>query len=217
VLLVGGGWWVVGGAGVDARRWIELEPGNGVPWLFAYAHAVAAGDATSQQEALTRMATATRFDDHLYAAAATVAAHASHEERGLAAALDRTEATFRKTVGRFDPIHPLMTACQDKAGGNANRAQECQAIGAVMSEHGDSLLMQAYGGVLFMRATGDASRRDRFRAERTEMDKQLARFKPRSECRGVTEALQATQRSAEVGEVKARGEQLQQLRREAAP
>jgi hypothetical protein len=202
---------------LDTRRWIDLEPGNGVPWMFAYARAVAVGNPTAQQDALTHMATATRFDDHLYAAAAAVAAHASHDERGLAAASDRTEETFRKTVGLFDPIRPLMVACQAKAGSDANRAQECRAIGEAMAEHGDSLLMQAYGSVFIMRATGDPARRDRYRAERMEMEKQAIRLKARSECQVVRDGLKEVLRSAEVGEVQAKREQLQQLRREARP
>lgn len=197
-------------AELSVRRWIELDPDNAAPWLFAFSQAVAAGDATAQQEAMTRMASASRFDDRLYVPAAAVAAHASHDEDMLAADYDLSQQALRKTVGLFDPVGPLLQACHDKAGGDANRAQQCEAIGDLMSEHGDSLLLQAFGGALHFQATGDASRRDRYRAERTQMASHWSPATGLSECQVLRDGLKAVARSAQVGERVAARERLRE-------
>ena len=201
-------------AALSVRRWIELDPDNAAPWLFAFSQAVAAGDATAQQEAMTHMASASRFDDRLYLPAGAVAAHASGEEDMLAADYDLSRQAFQKTVGLFDPVGPLMQACRDKAGGDANRAQECEAIGDLMADHGDSLLLQVFGGALHFQATGDASRRDRDRTERTELSKHWSPATGMSECQVLRDGLKTVKRSAQIGELAAARER---VREESAP
>jgi hypothetical protein len=201
-------------AALSVRRWIELDPDNAAPWLFAFSQAVTAGDATGQQEALTHMASASRFDDRLYLPAGAVAAHASGEEDMLAADYDLSRQAFQKTVGLFDPVGPLMQACRDKAGGDANRAQECEAIGDLMADHGDSLLLQVFGGALHFQATGDASRRDRDRAERTELGRHWSPATGLSECQVLRDGLKTVKRSAQIGELAAARER---VREESAP
>jgi hypothetical protein len=201
-------------AALSVRRWIELDPDNAAPWLFAFSQAVTAGDATGQQEALTHMASASRFDDRLYLPAGAVAAHASGEEDMLAADHDLSRQAFQKTVGLFDPVGPLMQACRDKAGGDANRTQECEAIGDLMADHGDSLLLQVFGGALHFQATGDASRRDRYRAERTELSKHWSPATGMSECQVLRDDLKSIARSAQIGELAAARER---VREESAP
>jgi len=201
-------------AALSVRRWIELDPDNAAPWLFAFSQAVTAGDATGQQEAMTHMASASRFDDRLYLPAGAVAAHASGEEDMLAADYDLSRQAFQKTVGLFDPIGPLMQACRDKGGGDANRAQECEAIGDLMADHGDSLLLQVFGGALHFQATGDASRRDRDRAERTALSKHWSPATGMSECQVLRDGLKTVKRSAQIGELAAARER---VREESAP
>jgi hypothetical protein len=201
-------------AALSVRRWVELDPDNAAPWLFAFSQAVTAGDATGQQEAMTHMASASRFDDRLYLPAGAVAAHASGEEDMLAADYDLSRQAFQKTVGLFDPIGPLMQACRDKAGGDANRAQECEAIGDLMADHGDSLLLQVFGGALHFQATGDASRRERYRAERAELGKHWSPATGMSECQVLRDDLKSIARSAQIGELAAARER---VREDSAP
>jgi len=200
-------------ATLSVRRWIELDPDNAAPWLFAFSQASSAGDETGQQEAMTRMASARRFDDRLYVPAGAVAAHASGDEDALAADFDLSQQAFQKSMGMFDPIGPLMQACRDKAGGDANRAQQCEAIGDLMAEHGDSLLLQTFGGALHFQATGDASRRDRYRAERAEMGKHWSPATGPSECQVLRDGLRSVSRNAQVGELEAARERLRELMR----
>lgn len=190
-------------ASLTARRWVELDPGNGVPWLFVYWQASESGDATAQQEALTQMASSSRFQDRMHAAAGAIAAHASHDDDDLAADYDLSVRAFQMAAGQFDPINPLLEACGDKAAGDANRAQQCQAISEVMFDHGDDLLLHAFGGILFFHATGDSSRREAIRAERIVMAKHWSPATGFSECATIRDGLKSMVRSAQIGELEA--------------
>jgi hypothetical protein len=195
---------------LDARRWSELDPGNGVPWLYVFSQSVSAGDATAQQEALVRMAAASRFDERLHAVPGAIASHAPTDESGLAADLDLVDEAFRRAVADNESFNALMDACKDKAGGDANRAQECAAIGTRMFEHGDSLLMQAMGSVIVLRATGDATLRDRGRAEREVMSRTWSPGTGLSDCGLVRDGLKAALRRSQIGEVEAARERVRQ-------
>ena len=195
---------------LNARDWSALDPGNGVPWIYVFSQAVAAGDATAQQEALARMASASRFEDRLHVAAGVIAAHASPVADGLATDLDLSERAFRKSVGQNETFNVLMDACRDKAGGDANRAQQCQAIGDLLFSHGDNLLLQAMGSAVYLQATGDASRRDQGRAERAAMSKTWSPATGLSDCQMVRDGLKAVARSAQVGELAAARERMRE-------
>jgi hypothetical protein len=139
-----------------------------------------------------------------------IASHASREDAGLAADLDLVEEAFKRTVGDNESFNALMAACKDKAGGDANRAQQCAAIGERMFDHGDSLLMQAMGSVVVLRATGDPTLRDRGRAEREKMTRTWSPGTGLSDCGMVREGLNAALRSAQVGELEAARERVRQ-------
>ena len=193
---------------LSARRWGELDPGNGVPWMYVFTQATAAGDRGAQDEALARMASAARFDDKLYDAAAAIASHVSTDEQGLAADLDLSAAAFQKSVNQNESFNALMDACKDKAAGDANRAQQCEAIGARMFDHGDNLLLQAMGGAVVLRATGDPARRDKGRAERLAMSRAWSPATGLSDCGVVRDGLKSTLRNAQVGELAAARERV---------
>ena len=195
-------------AALGARRWSELDPGNGVPWMYVFTQASAAGDRGAQDEAMAKMASAARFDDRLNDAAAAIASHASADEQGLAADLDLSEAAFQKSVSQNESFSALMDACKDKAAGDANRAQQCEAIGALMFDHGDNLLLQAMGGAVVLRATGDATRRDKGRAERMAMSRAWSPATGWSDCGVVRDGLKTVLRNAQVGELAAARERL---------
>lgn len=147
-------------AALGARRWSELDPGNGVPWMYVFTQASAAGDRGAQDEAMAKMASAARFDDRVNDA------------------------------------------------GDANRAQQCEAIGALMFDHGDNLLLQAMGGAVVLRATGDATRRDKGRAERMAMSRAWSPATGLSDCGVVRDGLKTVLRNAQVGELAAARERL---------
>ncbi len=197
-----------GCAMLSARRWSELDPGNAVPWMYVFSQATAAGDRTAQQEALVRMASSGRFEDRLHDAAGAIVSHASRDDDALAADLDLSEAAFQKAVAQDESFNLLMAACKDKAAGDANRAQQCAAIGELMFAHGDNLLLQAMGSVLVLRATGDSSRRDQARAEREAMSRTWSPGTGLSDCGMVRDGLKAMRRNAQVGELAAARERV---------
>ena len=55
---------------LTARRWTEVDAGNGMPWLEMLTEARERGDAAGQREALSRLASAERFERRAHAAAA---------------------------------------------------------------------------------------------------------------------------------------------------
>lgn len=195
---------------LSARRWSALDPGNAVPWLYALRQAIAQGDDTGQQEALSQMASATRFEDRLHAAAGAIAAQASVDPDGLAADLDLSERAFQKSVGQDESFTPLLDACNDKGSGDANRAQQCQAIGELMLNRADNLLLQSMGASVYFRATGDTSRRDQIRAERVAMSRAWSPATGLSDCGTVRDGLKAMLRSAQIGELAAVRERVRQ-------
>ncbi len=195
---------------LSAQRWSDLDPGNAVPWMYVLTRAIAQGDETAEQAAFAQMASAKRFEDGLHAAAGTIAAQAAVDDNGLAADLDLSERAFQKSVGQDESFTPLLNACKDKAAGDANRAQQCEAIAELMLRHSDNLLSQSMGAAVYFRTTGDTSRREAIRAERVAMSRAWSPGTGLSDCGTVREGLKTILRSAQIGELAAARERVRQ-------
>ncbi|MCK9688814.1 hypothetical protein [Scleromatobacter humisilvae] len=199
-----------GAIGLD--RWIQIDADNGVPWLTKLGEAQARGDAAAARTAMSRLASATRFDIYLQAAAGAVAGRAARDDPDLAAVNDLAfKATTVEAGLPLPPFQPLMQACRDRAGGNVDLAQTCRTISDTLFAHSDNLLSQSIGGAVLLQATGDASRRDYIRTERAVA---RARWSPAtgfSECRAMRDSLNALVRTAKVGEVEAMRERARQF------
>jgi hypothetical protein len=188
-------------AALSARDWAEVDPGNGVPWLFAFEQARNANDMAAQQEALAKLATASRFDEYLFAQAAAVAAHAPEDDRDLAAVSDLSVEAIGRTFGVVTPGTSLLGPCRAQAGGDAERARQCQAIGDAMFAHTDSVFLRGVAGVLQFQTTGDDSKRDVARAERALAARNWSPATGFSPCRQVRDVLKLMRRKGEIGEV----------------
>lgn len=199
-------------AAMSLDRWIELDPGNGVPWVQVLGEARARGDAPAVRAAMSQLASATRFDAYPQAAAGAVAARAAKEDADLAAVDDLATRTATGTAAVALPAFgPLVAVCRDRAGGDAELAQMCRAVSDVMFAHSDNLIGQSISGALLLQATGDASRRDFVRAERAVV---AARWSPAtgfSECRDMRDALKKIVRMGQIGEVEAMRERARQF------
>ncbi len=198
----GGGVSYEGCRRLSARQWANLDPGNAQPWLSVFNEAKAAGDASTQQEALTQMAAASRFDSRYLAAAGAVARQWSGND-GELAATDAVAGQATAVSGSLPTFGPLIDACRAKAGGDVNRAQQCQRVSDVVFDHGDTLVARAMGGVLYMQATGDTSRRDLSRAERAVLNAHWSPATGFSECAAVRDSLRSMLRGAQLGELEA--------------
>lgn len=152
-------------ARLDPRDWARRDPGNGVPWLYAFQAASAAGDAVAQQEALQALVGASRFEDRYHAAAAAVAAQRP-AEADVSAQLGTVVDTVVKLTAS-PPVLPVIQACRAGAGGDAARATLCDTVAHTMYEHSDSLMSKALGASLHAATTGDQSLREQARKERS--------------------------------------------------
>ena len=194
--------------GLSARRWADLDPGNGVPWLHAFDAARLANDAAGQQEALQHLATAVRYDDYRFAAAAAVASHEPADERDLAAVSDLAVEAIGRGFGDITPVNPLFAVCANQAGGDAGRAQQCQAIADAMFDHTDSKYLHGMAAGLQFRMTGDDGRRDILLAEQAMAAKSWSPATGFSECQQLRDTLKGILRNGQVGEIEAARERM---------
>ena len=197
---------------ISLERWMQLDPDNGTPWLTALSEAQARGDAEGVRAAMSRLASATRFDIYSHIAVGAVARRAARDDPALAAVNDlASKAMTVEAVLPLPAFHPVIQVCQDKAAGDVELVQTCRRISDTMFAHSDTLISLAISGALLLQTTGDASRRDFIRAERAVA---AARWSPAtgfSECREMRDSLNSLARMAQVGEVEAMRERNRQF------
>ena len=153
-------------ANLSARRWAEVDPGNGMPWLYAMDEASRRGDGGGVAEALFRMSTAARIDARFFQPAAVVLEAAGSDEGSLSAGHAAIARAQGMAAAQVEPWTVVVQACgADKVHADANLAQTCRAIGRLWQDHSDTLLSRMLGSAIEFRVTGDASRRDALRAE----------------------------------------------------
>ncbi len=194
---------------ITLDRWARLDPGNGIPWVTMLAQAQARNDAAGAQAAMSHLASATRFDIYLAAAAGAVASRMPKDDQDLAA-LD--ELAFRAssqaaTTILVPPFQTLMQVCRDKGQGDGELERRCRSISDVMFEHSDNLMTQSLSGALLFQTTGDASRREVIHAERAVAAAHWSPATGFSECHDMRDSLERLLRTAQAGEVEARREQ----------
>lgn len=197
---------------ISLDRWIQVDPGNGMPWVTKLAQARSRGDDAGVRVAMSQLAAAKRFDVHFGSAAGAVARRAPRDEADLAAATDL--AGMALAQGSLLPLpafEPLIQVCRGQAGGDEARARQCVAVSDLMFAHADTLVVQSISGALLLQTTGDGSRRDVVRAERAVV---AARWSPAtgfSECHDMHDSLKKMVRLGEVGEVEAMRERARQF------
>ncbi len=194
-------------AAMSARHWAELDPGNGVPWLYAFDAGRLANDSVAQQEAVAQLAAARRYDDYRFAPAGVLAAHAPADEHDLAAVSDLSVEAIGRSASEVMPLSPLVAVCANQAGGDSARAAQCQAISDAMFDHTDSAILRSMAGMLQFRTTGDNARRDIAHAEQALAARSWSPATGFSECQEERELMKLMLRTAQVGEVEARREQ----------
>ncbi len=196
---------------LSAAAWARIDPGNGVPWLEALGQARAQGDAAGVQEAMSHLASASRFDTYAYATSGAVASLGLENEADLAAATEMAVQLLGQSAAAPVPYQALAQTCGNKAAGNEVVLRQCLAISDVMFDHSDTLIARAIGGATLYQATGDASRRDLFRAEQLVFSRHWSPGTGFSECKTLREQAKKVLRSAQIGEVEAQREQGRQF------
>jgi hypothetical protein len=195
-------------AALTAERWTQVDPGNGMPWIELLGQARARGDDAGVREAMARLAASASFSTRLWGPAGAVAAHLPVDGRDLAAAGDLvTRAIGQAAALPMPAFQPLMDVCRDEAGGDAERARQCRAISDAMYAHSDEMIPFALSGTLWQRTTGDASRRDLIRAERSVATAHWSPGTGLAPCRDLRDQLRQADRKARLGEVEAMREE----------
>ena len=123
---------------LSARQWATLDPGNGVPWLAVLADAQAHGDTEGQREALFRMASSTRWHQGYADAPAIVGMQLPDDDTSATANRDLTARAMVASLSFT--LSSLVAGCKDKAGGDADRAQQCVTIAHLMLDQGDTII-----------------------------------------------------------------------------
>ena len=189
---------------ISLDRWLELDSGNGIPWLWALARAQDQADDDAVRAALSHLASATRFDDRYASIVGAIANRVPEDDADLAAVDElAVQAVGDAAALPLPTFQPLFRICRRQAGGDVALAQQCRTISDVMFDHSDALVVQAMSGSLLWQTTGDGSRRDFIVAERAVAE---ARWSPAtgfSECREMRDSLKKLLRRAQVGEVEA--------------
>jgi hypothetical protein len=193
---------------IGLDRWLELDPGNGIPWLWALARAQEHGDDDAAREAMTHLASATRFDVRYASIVGAVANRVPSDDADLAAVDElAVKAAGEAAALPFPPFQPLLRICRRQAGGDQALAQQCRTIGDVMFDHADTLVVQGMSGALLLQTTGDGSRRDVIVAERAVAETRWSPATGFSGCHEMRESLKRLLRRAQVGDVEAMREQ----------
>lgn len=197
-----------GCAALTAARWAQADPGNGMPWVELLAQAQARGDDAGVQQAMASLAASTRFDMHLFAVPGAVIRALPENDRDLAAGGD----LVTRTVGRaaalpYPTFRPLLDACRNEGGGDAQRARQCVAVSDTMYAHSDTLIPYLISGNLLQRTTGDATRREATRAEYQVFTAHWSPATGLSPCGMIREEVRRLRRNAEIGEVEAMREE----------
>lgn len=189
---------------ISAARWAQVDAGNGTPWLNLLAQAQAAGDSAGVRDAMAHLASSSRFDAYLSAAAGAVAARSPREGADLDAANELMFTALGQAMSvSSTPYSPLVQLCKDHAGGDEAFAQQCRTVSDTMFEHSDNFLSLSVSGALLFQLTGDPSRRDFIRAERAVLATHWSPATGFSPCQDMRDAIGLQLRSAQIGEVEA--------------
>ena len=193
---------------ISLDRWLELDAGNGIPWLWALARAQERGDDDAARGAMSHLASATRFDVRYASVVGAIANRAPQDDADLAAVDELAVKAVGETAALpFPSFQPLLRICRRQAGGDLALAQQCRIIGDVMFDHSDTLVAQGMSGALLLQMAGDGSRRDVIVAERAVAQTRWSPATGFSECREMRESLKKLLRRAQVGDVEAMREQ----------
>jgi hypothetical protein len=189
---------------MSARRWTQVDAGNGTPWLHLLTQARANNDDAGMREAMEHLAASTRFDLYYTAIPGVIARNVPEDTTELAAASDLVAKGEREAANSAFPSYSaLLDLCRDHAGGDEERERRCLAIGDTMAARSDTVLNMAMSGALLFRTTGDASRREAFRAERTVLTANWSPATGFSPCQDMRDSLKLHMRAAQVGEMQA--------------
>lgn len=197
---------------ISLSGWTRIDPGNGTPWLHLLAQAQSAGDVDGIREAMSLLASATRFETYPLAVAGAVLKRVPEDGADMAAGDDLvTEGLVRGLALAQAPYSPLVQLCKNNASGDEARAQQCLAIGDTLFQHSDSLMALTISGALLFQTKGDASRRDRIHAELASFAAHWSPATGFEPCQYLRDSMKMLRRRVEIGEPAAMREEARRV------
>jgi hypothetical protein len=133
----------------------QLDPANGITWIFALGRAMRANDAAGTSAALAGLAQAQRVDlfwtglvSHMTAA---IAGRAGFEQSRACVEVVGVDAALA-----IPPLKPISTSCSKSAIAREDVLAQCRRIAAALG-HADTTLMESYGNQVAARLWPDGS------------------------------------------------------------
>lgn len=187
---------------LSARRWVDLDPGNALPWAVLLEEAVAKGDVSGQENAWFHMAKSDRYETRAVAPLAPIIAASDGSAADQVAAESLSVLSFGIVAAWPLPAEPWRGCAGPAARADSNRAQLCTSLATVMFEHSDSLQTRSLGASLTKRLSGDTTRSE---IVRKELDASIKGWKEPAElnCDTLDAKLALLARAAVVGEPRA--------------
>jgi len=146
---------------VNARRWAQLDTGNGDPWLYVVDEAAARKDVAQVDEALFRLGAASRVDMRYFAIPGAIAQHAEPTDTGRQAANVLAIVSLGGMAALPLPALQAVTrVCRDVDLIDANRRQRCEAAASALAERSDTILYASVGSTMGRRLGWSESRID---------------------------------------------------------
>jgi hypothetical protein len=189
---------------LNPEQWARLDPGNATPWLFVLTQAGQRRDAVAQSEALFRISTSARSDQHFFAVPGLVIDHMPGDEASMPAALTlASEAIGVEAAWSLPGYQALYDWCKTSTLRDANRRQTCTAVAELLVEHSDTLLERSVGVGIGKRLGWSDERIERLRGEQAAYIDSLGASTaqtPVDGCSGIRRDLSTVNRHARLGE-----------------
>jgi hypothetical protein len=133
----------------------DLDPANGITWIYALGRAIRANDAAGTSAALAGLARAQRVDLYWTALVShmttAVTGRAGFDESGALVFVIGVDAAMV-----LPPLQPISTSCSASAIANQDVLAQCRRIFAAL-EHADTVLIESYGNRRAARLWPDGS------------------------------------------------------------
>lgn len=190
---------------LSAEQWARLDPGNAAPWLFALDRAEQRRDMAAQNEALHRIATSARSDQHYFALSGLVLAHTPSDDAAMSAKLTLAVEMIGIAAAHSVPGYQGLThACSGAALKDSNRRETCSAVAELFVAGSDTLIERSIGVRLGEKLGWPAERVDRLRGEFAAYTESVAAASvagPPDACLGTARVLDGLARNVRLGEV----------------
>lgn len=151
---------------LSAAQWARLDPANAVPWMFVADAASSGGDAGALNEAMYRIAQASRSDAGERLVSALVLAHVPTADASLPGSVHLMHEVIDTLSAWSVPRYTVTRFCDDTQLHDPNGRQTCADMAEVLAMKSTHMLDQRQGADIGRRLGWAEERNASFNAER---------------------------------------------------